>query len=446
MAIPIIPENIVVHLGKPNEEARNINVPFIDYIKNVASSEIYPTWPENAIRANIYAQVSYALNRIYTEWYRSKGYDFDITNSTQYDQFFVEGRDVFDNISRIVDEVFNDYVVKQGSVEPYFTQYCNGTTSTCPGLSQWGTVDLANQGKLPYEILQNYYGNDINIVFNAPVEENIPSYPGYELKLGVEPSEEVRTIQIQLNRIARNYPAIPKIPLTDGVYNLETEAAVKKFQEIFNLTPNGIVDKATWYKIKYLYNSVKKLSELASEGISLLEAERIFSKDLREGDTGDIVKLVQYYLAVIGYFNDNIPLIEVDGVFGPETKNAVIAFQQEFGIDQTGIVDRNTWNKLKDVYAQTIATLPKKYDSYSSEFYPGQFLLKGSTGDDVTTLQTFLQTIGEKNANFPKVTVTGIFDNATETAVKNVQKKYFLPVNGVVGPITWTKIVALSKQ
>ena len=150
---PVIPETITVHLGAPNEPARNVTLPFWDYIANVASSEIYPSWPENALRANIYAQISFALNRIYTEYYRSRGYDFDITNSTAYDQYFVEGRDIFSNVNEIVGEIFNSYVVRQGSVEPLFTQYCNGTTVTCPGLSQWGTVTLANEGLTPYEIL-----------------------------------------------------------------------------------------------------------------------------------------------------------------------------------------------------------------------------------------------------------------------------------------------------
>ena len=159
-----IPQNITVHLGPPSSSAENITVPFVDYIKNVASSEIYPNWPENALRANIYAITTYALNRIYSEWYPSRGYDFDITNSTAFDQAYVPDRDIFENISVLVDELFNDYVVRQGTVNPLFTQFCNGTTSTCNGLSQWGTVNLANEGLTPYEILQRYYGNDINII------------------------------------------------------------------------------------------------------------------------------------------------------------------------------------------------------------------------------------------------------------------------------------------
>ena len=161
---PFIPETIIVHLGRPDEDARNVTVSFPDYVKNVASSEIFPNWPENALRANIYTIVTFALNRVYTEWYRSKGYDFDITDSTQYDQKFIFGREVFENISNIVDEIFNDYIVRQGNVEPLFAQFCNGTTVTCDGLSQWGTVDLAERGYTPYQILQYYYGEDINIV------------------------------------------------------------------------------------------------------------------------------------------------------------------------------------------------------------------------------------------------------------------------------------------
>ena len=153
MATPVIPDYITVHLGPPNSNARNVRVPFTEYIKNVASSEIYPTWPENAIRANIYAQVSFALNRIYSEYYRSRGYNFDITNSTAYDQAYVDGRDIFSNISRLVDELFNDYVTKGNQIQPYFTEYCDGRTVTCRGLSQWGTVSLANQGRTPYQIL-----------------------------------------------------------------------------------------------------------------------------------------------------------------------------------------------------------------------------------------------------------------------------------------------------
>ena len=246
--VPVIPETITVHLGAPQSDAANVTVPFLDYIANVASSEIYPTWPENAIRANIYAQVSFALNRVWTEYYRTRGYDFDITNNTAYDQAFVNGRETFENVRRIASELFDDYIRREGSVAPLFAQYCNGTTVTCNGLSQWGTVTLANRGLTPFEILQSYYGDDIELVRDAPVEGVGPSVPPVPLRLGTV-NDDVRTVQIRLNRISSNYPSIPKILATDGRFGEDTEAAVRRFQEIFNLDPDGIVGKSTWYTI-----------------------------------------------------------------------------------------------------------------------------------------------------------------------------------------------------
>ncbi len=252
--IPIIPTNITVHLGTPDSNAENVTVSFPDYIKNVASSEIFSTWPDESIRANIYSQISYALNRIYGEWYPAKGYDFDITSVTQYDQKFIKDRNIYENIGLIVDDLFNDYLRKQGTVNPYFAQYCNGTTVTCPGLSQWGSVTLANQGKNSLQILKHYFGDDIEIVVDAPVAENIPSYPNTPLRRG-DLSESVRRMQIYLNRISKNYPAIPKIPEVVGSFGESTENAVKEFQKIFSLTPDGIIGKSTWYKIIFIFDS-----------------------------------------------------------------------------------------------------------------------------------------------------------------------------------------------
>ena len=225
-ATPVVPETITVHLGPPGSSARNMEVPFAAYIKNVASHEIYPTWPESAIRANILAQISYALNRVYTEYYRARGYDYDITSTTQYDQAYVDGGDVFDNISKIVDDSFNNYIVRQDSVEPLFAQFCDGVRTQCGGLSQWGSVDLARDGMNPYEILQYYYGGDISIVFNAPVGGNVPSYPGRPLRRG-DVGNDVLLLQRQLSRIRRNYPAIPEIPEPSTVFDVPMEEAVK---------------------------------------------------------------------------------------------------------------------------------------------------------------------------------------------------------------------------
>ncbi|MBQ2847780.1 MAG: peptidoglycan-binding protein [Clostridia bacterium] len=443
---PVIPDYITVHLGPPNSNARNVRVPFTDYIKNVASSEVYPSWPDSAIRANIYAQVSFALNRIFTEYYRSRGYNFDITNSTAYDQAYIDGRDIYSNISKIVDELFNDYVTKGNQIQPYFTEYCDGRNVTCRGLSQWGTVTLANRGRTPYQILQNYYGNDVNIVRNAPVK-NIPeSYPGRLLRLGSYGGEDIRTIQRQLNRIRQNYPSIPRIPDPNGFFDASTQAAVRQFQRIFNLTPDGIVGKATWYKIKQIYNAVKKLSELYSEGITISEVERIFSEVIRRGDRGRDVRTIQYYLNFLGFFNDRLPQISVDGIFGPATENAVRTFQREYGLTVDGIVGRATWNAILDAYDSTLNSLPDEYRSYSSLLYPGYTLTTGTSGNVVTQVQTFLRTIAQNNNAVPLITVDGVFGNRTREAVIAVQRLSGIEQTGVVGPLTWNAIVNLYNE
>lgn len=439
---PIVPEFITVHLGKPNAVARNVRVPFAQYIKNVASSEIYPTWPENALRANIYAEITFALNRVYTEHYRSRGYDFDITNSTQFDQYYVEGRDIFENISRVVDDIFNDYVVKQGQIQPYFTQYCAGT---CEGLSQWGTVALANQGYTPYRILQYYYGNDIDIVKNAPIKSNTPTYPGTPLSLGTG-GEEVIEIQRELNRIAANYPSIPKISGSRGYFEQTTQNAVRQFQHIFNLESDGVVGKDTWYKIKRIYNGIKGLSELYSEGITISEAERKYERVLKKGSRGSSVKILQYYLCFLSYFNLKLPYVAVDGIFGDETRDAVLAFQSLYGLDVDGIVGRDTWDMIQNAYAGVLTSLPDEYRSYSSLLYPGYIITTGASGKVVEQLQTYLKTIAANNPSIPDVTVDGYYGEETKKAVLAVQKLEGIEQNGQVGVLTWNAIVNLYNQ
>ena len=362
------------------------------------------------------------------------GYDFDITNSTAYDQSFVQNRDIFSNISDIVDEIFNNYVRRQGSVEPYFTQYCNGTTVTCDGLSQWGTVTLADQGYTPYEILTYYYGDDIDIVTDAPVRIGTPSYPGLPLRQG-DGGNDVRTKQIQLNRISRNYPAIPKIPNPDGIFGQETEGAVRAFQRIFNLTVDGIIGKATWYRIAYLYTAVKRLSELDSEGISLEEVSRQYPGVLRPGDTGPEVQFVQYYLAVVGTFYETVPPIQVTGIYDEQTRDAVVAFQKTYGLEPDGIIGRLTWNDLYRAYRGILETTPALEGGVL--LYPGTILRIGSQGDSVRVIQEYLSFISDAYPAIPKVPVTGVFGNQTEAAVRAFQTSFGLPVNGVVGPITW---------
>ena len=432
---PYIPTNIVVHLGQPNSNAQNVTVPFPDYIKNVASSEIYPTWPESAIRANIYAQISFALNRIYTEWYPSRGYDFDITNVTQYDQKFINGRNIFENISQIVDGIFNSYVVRQGFVEPLFTAYCSGRGVDCEGLKQWDTVELANQGLTPYEILQYYYGDDINIVDNAPVRINIPSYPGRILREG-EQSGDVQQMQIRLNRIAKNYPAIPTVR-TDGFFDSQTTESVKKFQSIFNLTPDGLVGKNTWYRIGYIYTSVKRLAELDAEGVMLSELPQNYPGILRLGDSGNGVRVIQYYLSVLAKYYNTIPDLSVTGEFDADTRSSVVAFQKQFGLSPDGIVGRNTWNQLYSAYRGIVLENPT---SSGVLLYPGYFLTIGSSGEPVVALQTYLLALSQVFNDIPAVTVDGQFGRQTEAAVKAFQTRYSINANGIVGPVTWDAI------
>lgn len=437
--LPVIPEYITVHLGSPGSDAENVTVPFSDYVKNVASSEIYPTWPEAALRANIYAIISFALNRIYTEWYPARGYNFDITNSTQFDQAFVRDREFFENISYIVDEIFNDYLVRQGSVQPLFTAFCNGTTSTCEGLSQWGTVSLAEQGLTPYEILQNYYGTDIGIVENAPVGDTGESYPGVPLRVG-DAGNNVRILQVQLNRIAQNYPAIPKIAVTNGIFGVDTEEAVRKFQEIFNLTQSGQVDKATWYKIKQYYSGVKSLAELASEGITLEEVSVPFSTELSAGMSGIPVRTIQYYLSIIAYFNQSLQPVPLNGQFDAATVAAVERFQEFYGLPVTGIVNNETWNTINRIYTETVSSLPQGYEGNNAKLYPGYFLSIGMRGDNVSSLQTYLARIGEVIPEIPVIPVTGYFGEQTEAAVREFQRLFGITVSGAVGPVTWYQI------
>ena len=440
--LPFIPETITVHLGAPSQDAENVTLPFVEYISNVASSEIFPTWPENAIRANIYAQISFALNRIYTEYYRVRGYDFDITNSTAYDQYFVKDRDFFENITQIVGEIFNDYLVRRGNVEPLFAQYCDGVRVTCNGLSQWGTVDLANQGYTPYEILQYYYGEDIDIVRNAPVMSITSSLPDRLLRIGTA-GDDVRQIQIRLNRISDNYPSIPKIALPDGVFSFDTEDAVKQFQEIFSLPADGIVGKSTWYAIQFIYNAVKRLNELESEGIKLSEVTQQYAGESSEGDSGTEVQNIQYLIAYLSQFYSTIPAVAIDGIYGPSTADAVRAVQRTFELPITGAVDFDTWDVMYRTYLGFIEAIPFEYIEGNILPYPGIPLRIGSEDDSVRVLQEYLNYISRSIPEIPAVNPTGYFGTQTRAAVTAFQELYGIPATGTVASVTWNAIADL---
>ena len=391
---PYVPQSITVHLGPPGADAENVTVSFPDYVKNVASSEIYPTWEPAAIRANVLAIISFALNRVYTEYYPSRGYPFNITSSTAYDQKFIKGRSIFENISQVVDSIFNSYIRRIGFVEPLAAKFCNGTTTTCDGLSQWGSQAMAEQGADSITILRSYYGDNIEIVTNAPVMGIRYSYPGAPVRLG-DRGEAVLRIQTMLNRISRDYPAIPKVQPVDGIFGEGPEQAVIKFQQIFSLTPDGIVGSATWYKLVFLYVGVLELAELVSEGQTFY-ANAIpleFSDVVAPGDTGEEVRVIQYLLSVVSEFYSNVPPVAVDGVYGPATRQAVIAVQQMAGLPQDGVVGEQTWQALYRLYAGIADTMteytnviPEQYrpqlpesDATSLTQYPGRPLILGST-------------------------------------------------------------------
>lgn len=440
MDIPTVPRQITVHLGAPNANAENITLPFNEYIKNVASSEIYPTWPKEAIIANILAQISFTLNRIYTEYYRSRGYDFDITSTTQYDHAFKKNGEIFSNISQTVDEIFNNYIVRDGNIEPLFAQFCDGVRTQCGGLSQWGSVELANSGMNALEILKSYYGNNISLVNDAPVGENIPSYPGTPLSRG-DFGEEVYRIKIQLNRIGKNYPAIPGIPYTNAAFDAPTEEAVKAFQKIFNLTPDGIVGKSTWYKIKEIYAGVKRLNELAGEGLTITEAQRVYPNAIVPGTAAEAVRTVQYYLSFLSFFFENIDFVPLTGVFDAETEKAVRAFQETYGLTADGIVGKQTWNKLTSVYNDIVSSLPADYQTVLGMVFPGKMLVLGDSGDSVRIIQENLNNISEYDPAVPKVNVTGVYDDATLSAVAVLQAQIGREATGAVDPIIWSEII-----
>lgn len=256
----VIPEYIIVHDGVPSDSsAPNYYVPYTDYIKNVVSSEIYATWPESTIYANTLAILSFTLNRVYTEWYRNQGYNFTITSSTAYDQKWIRGRNVYENIDAIVDSIFNNYLSRPGVRQPIFTSYCDGNRVTCEGLSQWGSKYLGDQNYSAIDIIHYYYGNDMYINSTTSISGVPASWPGYDLGIGAS-GQKVLQLQEQLNRIARNYPAIPTI-VADGIYGSRTSEAVKVFQRVFGLPQTGIVDYPTWYKISQIYVGVSRIAE-----------------------------------------------------------------------------------------------------------------------------------------------------------------------------------------
>lgn len=434
--MPRIPEYITVHLGSPDSNATNVTVSFIDYIKNVASSEIYPTWEEAALRANILAQISFALNRVYTEYYRSRGKDFDITSSTAIDQKYIYGRNTFDTTDRIVEEIFNDYIRRIQYIEPLAAKYCNGTTVTCDGLSQWGSEFLAREGYDFMQILYNYYGYDITIVQDAPIEDIPESYPGYPIRLGMT-GVDVLFVQTILNRVSVAYPSIPKVAL-DSIFGEQTDEAVRTFQSVFNLTPDGIVGRATWYKMVQMYTGLKRLSELNTDGLAYSAFNLSYPDAISVISTGQKVYNLQYLLSVIAFFDPRQPPVRITGNFDQQTLDAVLAYQRNNDLPITGVVNAETWNSIYDTYAGIVKSQASNLYRFTLDTFPySRDLTLGSTGEDVRLAQEQLNFLSLTYPGYNAVKVTGTYDEQTQQAVSVFQHINGLRVTGDIDRDTW---------
>ena len=398
------------------------------------------SWPEEALRANIIAQVSLALNRIWTEWYPSRGYSFNITSSPGYDQAYVNGRTVFAVMERLTAELFNTYVQRTGDVEPYFTEYCDGKTVTCPGMKQWGTVDRAREGMNALQILRYYYGNRVQLVTTDSIAAIPSSYPGSPLRRG-STGTNVRILQKQLSRIAKDYPSFGK-PTVNGTFDEATENSVKKFQKQFSLTADGIVGRATWNKISYIYVSVKDLAELTSEGETAEDTQSVGGWPgtvLRRGATGSRVEQVQFWLSDLAQFDSSLVSVTVDGSYGAATERAVRAFQQKQGLTADGAVGQATWNALYSAWVDAQSDL-------GGTAWPGTALRRGATGMEVRLVQFWLRLAAGNYSALRTVTVDGSYGAATVSAVEAFQSLFGLTADGVVGRSTWNKLkeVALA--
>ena len=439
LLLPVIPEKIVVHLGPADADAPNVEVGFIDYIANVASNEIYPSWPENALIANIIAQTTFALNRFYTEYYRSRGYDFDITSSPQTDQAFNPNGEIFENIAYLADRYFDGYIRRSGRIEPLYALYCDGAQTTCQGLSQTKSAELADSGYSAFEILRYFYGEDIEYVDNVSIVPRGETMPDLPLQLG-SLGNDVVLLQRRLNRISANYPAIPKIPMDDGIFGSETDKAVRAFQTIFSLESDGIVGPATWFEIRQKYNAVKRLNELLSEGLNYEDVSLQLPEDLRPGMTGLYVSGLQYFLNFVSAFTTDFTDIPISGVYDEATEKEVVDFQIYAGLPPTGIADQATWRALFEKYRGILSALPASSFEGIARPFPGVVLRLGSEGEDVKLLQEYINVLSDAFEGVPKLDEDGIFGTKTRDAVYALQSRLGLTVDGTVDPLTWAAI------
>ncbi len=434
--LPEIPAYITVHLGSADDFAENVTVSFPDYIKAVASSTLSPNYPEEALCAIMYAQISRALYRITERKYRKMGYSFDITDDPVTDLAYEYGAPVYANINEIADNIFNEYIASDYGIWPINAEICYDGVR-CRGLSVEGSIAMAKNGRTCEEILEYYFGREFGIVRNATVRglQNsfLFDYPMYQGQTGAN----VSGLQIALNRISANYDTIPYIETANGVYGEETAMAVAAFQRIFDLPVTGSVEKNTYYKLLYVLDSIYRLNYLVLQGGEFSDIPVELRAVLDYGDVGNQVKLLQYYLLFVSAFDSFVPPLEIVGVYGEKTYQSVMAFQRMFGFEPDGVVTDPIWRVLLDVYSGLYSALPPSAFSETAVPYGGNILLIGSVGTEVRYLQEYLNKVAESYPKFPELSLNGVYDEQTENAVKEFQRLFGIKETGVVTSTTW---------
>jgi len=430
----VIPQFITVHLGRRTATAANVRVPFIEYIKNVTSHEIFDTWPEQTIIANVYCIVSLTLNRIFTEFYRKQGRDFDITNSTTIDQQYTHGGTIGARISNIVDDIFNNYLAVVGHKEPFLALYNDGVVANFPGrLSQWGSFYDGRAGMNAWQIINKYYTQNLQLRQSDNFTGALESWPGSNLSVGSS-GEHVRTMQRYLNRVLGRYTNIIINPV-DGVFGVSTQNSVRTFQEIYNLPQTGVINRATWFQISRIYAIEKGLWEMDSEGIRIGIGQTPPTQTIREGNTGRLVTELQYILDFVGMFYDDIPFVAETSRFDTLTTASVRAFQRHFRLTADGIVGPLTWRRLYEVYWGIRANTPHPQPAPPPESpdmppYPGTALRIGSTGASVRRVQQAINRLAHSYPGIPEVPVDSNFGHQTQTAIIAFQRIFGLNPDG----------------
>ena len=443
-----IPNFIRVHLGRRERPSTIVSVPYMDYIKNVASHEIFDAWPEEAIIANVYCIISLTLNRVYTEFYRKQGYNFDITSETYMDQRYVHGGIVGARISAIVDRIFNIHLAIVGHKEPFLALYNDGVTVNIPGrLSQWGSFyDARDRGMTAWQIINKYFSQNLELRTVDRFGGVLESYPGYTLAQGTR-GDAVRTMQVFLNRIlGRHIPNFNPI-ITNGEFGPQTRNAVMTMQGILGLPQTGVIDRRTWYDISKRYATEKALWEMYSEGQRIGIGTTPPTKLMRPGDTGSLVTELQFLLDFIAMYHSEIPFVAQTSRFDSLTTEGVRAFQRLFGITIDGIVGATTWRKLYDVYwgimQNAVPPQPPPPGPPPGNIppFPGVSLRVGSTGQSVRLVQEAINRLAEVTPGLWRIAEDGIFGNGTRDAVMAFQRIFGLAVDGIVGVNTWRRLM-----